>query len=80
MQGAPKQTFDPEAEAMKAEIEQGKLSAKSEADIAKLREQSKQKREDYAAQKLADLQAQLALQAVAPTPAQGKPRPDAKKQ
>lgn len=80
MQAAPKQSFDPEAEAMKAEIEAMKMQGKSEAEINKIREQSKAKQQDYASQKMADLQTQLALQAVAPPPSQGKPRPERKTQ
>lgn len=75
MQAAPKQSFDPEAETMKAELDQQKMMAKSDAELQKLREQSLQKREDYAAQKLADLQTQMALQAVTPQQTQEKPRP-----
>ena len=80
LQAAPKQSFDPEAETMKAELEQAKMAGKSELELQKLREQSLQKREDYAAQKLADLQAQMALQAVTPQQQQEKPRPSNKKQ
>lgn len=79
MQAAPKQSFDPEAESMKAELDTAKQQAKAEADLQKMREQSQQKREDYAAQKLADLQSQLALQSLSMQSGQEKPRPGNKK-
>lgn len=79
MQAQPKQMFDPEAEAAKAEMEAMKMEGKSAAEIRKIQEQSRAKQEDYAAQKLADLQTQLALQAAAPQPSQEMPRTENRK-
>ena len=68
-QGQPKQTaFDPEAEAMKSEMRIKEASAKAEAN-------SRSKQEDYAAQKLTDLQSNILQQQVTPEQMQqAKPR------
>lgn len=69
MQGQPKQAaFDPEAEAMKSEMRIKEATAKAEAS-------SRSKQEDYAAQKLTDLQTNMLQQSMAPEQlAQAKPQ------
>ena len=71
----PKQTFDPEAEQMKAEIEMQKQQMKSQADVEKLGIQSKAKQDEYAAQKVADLRHELMMKQLGGGENQGKPRP-----
>jgi hypothetical protein len=59
-QAAPKQsTFDPEAEQMKSQLRLQENETKSEAS-------SRSKQDDYAAQKLADLQSQILMNSVNP--------------
>jgi hypothetical protein len=70
MQAAPKQAaFDPEAEQMKSELRIRENEAKAEAA-------SRSKQDDYAAQKLADLQSQLVMNSVNP-PNQQQAKPQA---
>lgn len=71
----PKQTFDPEAEQMKAEIEMQKQQMKSQADVEKLGIQSKAKQDEYAAQKVTDLRHELMMKQLGGGENQGKPRP-----
>jgi hypothetical protein len=59
-QQAPKQTFDPEAEQMKSQMRIAENEAKAQSA-------SRSKQEDYAAQKLSDIQAQAMNNLMAPT-------------
>lgn len=77
-QQAPKQSFDPEAEQMKMQMEIEKQSAKHNMDLEKLNAQSSNKREEFAAQKLAEMQHQLVSSEISPQEQQVKPRPVAK--
>ena len=69
MQQQPKQTaFDPEAESMKSEMRIQENNAKAEAA-------SKAKQDDYAAQKLADIQTQGVMSLMNPAGSQKSPNP-----
>jgi len=69
MQQQPKQTaFDPEAESMKSEMRIQENNAKAEAA-------SKAKQDDYAAQKLADIQTQGVMSLMNPAGSQNSPNP-----
>lgn len=60
-QAAPKQnSFDPESEQMKSQMRMQENEARSESD-------SRSKQDDYAAQKLTDLQSQILMNSVNPT-------------
>jgi len=72
----PKQSFDPEAEQMKAEIEMQKQQMKSQAEMEKLGIQSKAKQDEYAAQKVTDLRHELMMRQLNGGENQEKPRPD----
>jgi len=75
-QNQPKQSFDPEAEKMKAEIDMQKQQAKQEADMQKIEAQSRAKQDDYASQKLADLRHEVIMKQLSGGDSQEKPRPD----
>jgi hypothetical protein len=75
-QSQPKQSFDPEAEQMKAEVEMQKQQMKNEADMEKLNAQSRAKQDEYAAQKVTDLRHELMMKQLGGGESQGKPRPD----
>lgn len=69
MQQQPKQTaFDPEAESMKSQMRIQENNAKAEAA-------SKAKQDDYAAQKLADIQTQGVMSLMNPAGSQKSPNP-----
>jgi hypothetical protein len=84
------QQYDPEAEGHRAELDMQKQTMlaeqKAQMEQAKMQMQSQQKQEEYAAQKIADINHAMAMQAVSPEPKQsstsgGKqtPRPANKK-
>jgi hypothetical protein len=75
MQNAPKQSFDPEAEQMKMQMSMEQQNAKHQMDLEKLNAQSGNKREEFAAQKLAELQNNLINNENAADTQQKKPRP-----
>jgi septal ring factor EnvC (AmiA/AmiB activator) len=84
------QQYDPEAEGHRAELDMQKQTTlaeqKAQMEQAKMQMQSQQKQEEYAAQKIADINHAMAMQAVSPEPTQSstsggkqKPRPANKK-
>jgi hypothetical protein len=77
-QQAPQQSFDPEAEQMKMQMTMEQQAAKHEMELEKLAAQSSNKREEFAANKLVDMQQQMLTEQTAPQQQQGKPRPVAK--
>jgi hypothetical protein len=86
-QGQPRgPQYDPEAEGHRAELDMQKQTTlaeqKAQMEQAKMQMQSQQKQEEYAAQKIADINHAMAMQAVSPEPKQSstsggkqKPRP-----
>ena len=86
-QGQPRgPQYDPEAEGHRAELDMQKQTTlseqKAQMEQAKMQMQSQQKQEEYAAQKIADINHAMAMQAISPEPKQSstsggkqKPRP-----
>ena len=73
------QQIDPEIEQMKLEAELAKQQAKHEQKLQEITTASQAKREEFSAQKLAELQKEMTMQAMMPPQTQEKPRPASKK-